>query len=97
VTGSKVPRKLEGNNTSQEPEFVKECKTKLASDLMLHPGVAFNDYMDCIMSNSMELAADESNRPVTDRTESTSGGASGHLMAFYFSIAAAVMLDWIVW
>jgi hypothetical protein len=78
---------------SQEPEFVEECKMKLASDLMLTPDAAFNDYLECIMSNSMELAADESNRPVTQKTENTSGGASGRLMmAFPISIAV-VMLD----
>lgn len=61
---------------------------------MLTPGAAFNNYMDCIMSNSMELAADESNKPVTERTEGTSGGASRPLMimAYYISMAA-VMFD----
>lgn len=86
-----IPPKSESN--LDEPDFVQECRTKLASDLMLNPAAAFNDYMDCIMSNSMELAADESNRPVTKKTDNTSGGASGPLMmAFYISMAA-VMFD----
>jgi hypothetical protein len=77
-----------------EPEFVQECRTKLAFDLLLNPAAAFNDYMDCIMSNSMELAADESNTPATKKTDSTtSGGAFGPLMmAFYISMAS-VMFD----
>jgi hypothetical protein len=88
----KTPRKLAGD--SQEPEFVEECWIKFTSDLMLNPDAAFNDYMDCIMSNSMELAADESNRPVTQKTENTtSGGASGRLMTTFPISVATLVLD----
>ena len=81
----KIPRKLADN--SSLPEFVEACKLKLASDLLINPDDALNNYLECIMSNSMELAADESNRPTTESSD-----ASGHLMmAFPISIAALLL------
>ena len=82
----KVPRKLGAN--SADPEFVQGCKLKVASDLLLYLDIAFNNYFECIMSNSMELAADESNRPTTE----SSDGSGRLMMAFPISIAA-LMFD----
>lgn len=71
----------------EPPAFVEECRGKLVRDLLLAPDASFNDYVQCIMSNSMEYTADESNRPVTNApteqqettqgSTTTSGGASG--------------------
>lgn len=81
-----ITRKLAGKST--EPDFVEGCKLKLASDLLLHPDAALSKYLECIMSNSMELAADESNRPTAESSD-----ASGHFMVAFPVSIAALMLD----
>jgi len=51
-------------NGSEEPAYVQECDAMLSSNLIFQPNepnVAFDDYMECIMSHSMELASTEPN------------------------------------
>jgi hypothetical protein len=81
-------------SSGERPEFVEACRSRLVGDLLVAPDTSFNDYVECIMSNSMELAADESNRPVPTEApteppvQGTTSGASGPLMvALPISIA----------
>lgn len=82
-------RKLE-----DEPEFVEKCREKLATDIIFQPDASFNDYMECILSNSMELAADKSNKPVAlvdDGPGATSSAPSQFMLAF-----PAFVVTWLV-
>jgi hypothetical protein len=64
---------------SQEAEqYEHECKVMLATDLMLQPEKAVDDYMECILNRTVELAAAEEQ---STESRSESGVFSPALLA----------------
>jgi hypothetical protein len=64
---------------SQEAEqYEHECKVMLATDLMLQPDKAVDDYMECILNRTVELAAAEEQ---STESRSESGVFSPALLA----------------